>query len=232
MRHKPTFFLCLALTLLNSCHDSVEPENETISGYENNHAYVDLDLPSGLCWALCNVGAENNLQCGNYYAWAETQPKTNYNWQSYKYGLSNELTKYCTISSHSKNDFIDTLTILELSDDVAHTTWGGRWRMPSFDEWEELRTHCTWTWVEHFQNSTLNGYEILGTNGNSIFLPAAGCYFDSVLFYLGEYGGYWSNTLVESAPECAIGIQFGKSSINRRSGSRCVGPSARAVFKK
>lgn len=39
---------------------------------------VDLGLPSGLKWASCNVGATTPEGYGNYYAWGETETKTDY----------------------------------------------------------------------------------------------------------------------------------------------------------
>ena len=40
----------------------------------NGHEYVDLGLPSGLKWATCNVGATKPEECGDYFAWADTEP--------------------------------------------------------------------------------------------------------------------------------------------------------------
>ena len=43
-----------------------------------DYAYVDLGLPSGNLWATCNVGADAPEDYGDYFAWAETQPKDDY----------------------------------------------------------------------------------------------------------------------------------------------------------
>jgi hypothetical protein len=45
----------------------------------------------------------------------------------------------------------------------------GRWypELPDKGQFMELKEECTWTW-------TGNGYTVVGPNGNSIFLPAAG----------------------------------------------------------
>lgn len=151
------------------------------NGYKGGYApapadvqAVDLGLPSGLKWASCNVGAEKPEDYGNYYAWGEVLPKENYSWATYKYAneaSSNKLTKYCDNTKYGDNGFTDNKTALDLEDDVAHVNWGGNWRMPTDDEWSELN-NCTWTWVT--QNG-VNGYLVASkTNGNSIFLPAAG----------------------------------------------------------
>ena len=131
---------------------------------------IDLGLPSGIKWASCNVGATEPWEYGGYYAWGETEEKSNYDTSTYKYcnGSYFSMTKYCTSSSFGT---VDNKTTLEPGDDVAHVKWGGSWRMPTKAEQDELRNNCTWTWT------TLNGvdgYRVTGPNGNSIFLPAAG----------------------------------------------------------
>lgn len=77
--------------------------------------YVDLGLPSGTLWATCNVGADTPEGYGDYFAWGETQPKTTYNWSTYRYcnGDYVKLTKYCGNSSYGYNGFTDDLTVLQ-----------------------------------------------------------------------------------------------------------------------
>ena len=67
--------------------------------------------------------------------------------------------------------------------------WGGSWRLPTKNEMQELVDFCSWTWTT--QNG-VEGYKVTGPNGNSIFLPAAGCPNGSSLKVAGSYGGYWS----------------------------------------
>ena len=158
----------------------------------NGHEYVDLGLPSGIKWATCNVGANSPEEYGGYYAWGETEEKSNYEWSTYKWcnGSENSMTKYCT---NSDNGTVDNKTVLDPEDDVAHVKWGGSWRMPTSAELEELYNNCTWTWTA--QNG-VNGYRVTGPNGNSIFLPAAG-YRDGTDAggLRGGNGFYWSSSL-------------------------------------
>ena len=121
-----TFCLAMATTL---CVNA-----ETI----NNHEYVDLGLPSGLRWATTNVGATNPEDYGNYYAWGETATKDSYTWETYTLadGGYGTLTKYCNEASYGT---VDNKTTLEATDDAATQIWGGAWRMPTDDEWQELR---------------------------------------------------------------------------------------------
>jgi hypothetical protein len=64
--------------------------------------------------------------------------------------------------------------------------------MPTDDEIKELLDNCTWTWTTQ---DGINGYEVKGTNGNSIFLPAIGYRHGSELHDAGSLGGYWSSSL-------------------------------------
>ena len=152
-----------------------------------------VDLGLSVYWASCNLGAGKPVEYGDYYAWGEIDPyyssqdpltwkdgKTGYNWASYKWcnGSSSTLTKYNTDSSRGN---VDNKTVLEPEDDVAHVKLGGKWRMPTEAEWTELKAKCSWTWVENYNGSGINGMLVKATNGNSIFLPAAG-YRDGTYF--------------------------------------------------
>jgi hypothetical protein len=129
---------------------------------------------------------------GDYFSWGETSPKDYYDWSTYKWckGSSNTLTKYNTDSSYGT---VDNKTTLELSDDAARINWGGKWRMPTKAEFEELRSNCTWTWTTR---NGVNGYHVTSNkNGNSIFLPAAGYRSGSSTSGVGSYGDYRSSSL-------------------------------------
>ena len=200
--------------------------SDNATGTANGHAYVDLGLPSGLKWATCNVGANKPEEYGNYYAWGETEPKTTYNWSTYKWcnGSSDTQTKYCTSSSYGT---VDNKTTLEPEDDAAHVNWGGAWRMPTDAEWTELRTNCTCTWTT---KNGVNGYEVKGPNGNSIFLPAAGYRYDDGLYYAGYYGYYWSSSLGTDYPDNAWYVYFYSDDVGRDVNGRYYGLSVRPVL--
>ena len=159
----------------------------------NNHIYVDLDLPSGTLWATCNVGAEKPEEYGDYFAWGETEPKSVYDWSTYQYcmGDYNTLTKYCTYSSYGYNGFVDDLTTLLPEDDAATVNWGAGWRMPTKEQWQELLDNTTTIWTT--QNG-VSGRLFTASNGNSLFLPAAGRK-GSVSLGPGSDGSYWSRSL-------------------------------------
>jgi hypothetical protein len=161
---------------------TLEPETPA-----NGHEYVDLGL--SVKWATMNVGATSPEEYGDYFAWGETKPKSDYNWGTYKWcdGDYNNMTKYC---SHSKFGIVDNKIVLDREDDAAHVNWGGAWRMPSKAELDELIENCTWSWTT--QNG-VDGYTVTSkTNGNSIFLPAAGDKNGNVQH--NGYGFYWSSS--------------------------------------
>ncbi len=190
---------------------------------------VDLGLPSSIKWASCNVGATAPEDYGNYYAWGEVLPKDNYSWTTYAHanGTANTLTKYCNNATLGNDGFTDNLTILEPEDDAATANWGEEWRMPTEAEWRELRENCTWTWTA--QNG-VNGYMVTGkTNGNTIFLPAAGYRYDEILSDGGSYGNYWALSLLEKYSGHAWGIGFYSGLADMGSYGRCYGQSVRPV---
>ena len=187
---------------------------------------VDLGLPSGVKWATFNVGATKPEEFGGYYAWGETEEKSNYDWSTYKWcnGSSKTMTKYCTSSSYGA---VDNKTTLDLEDDVAHVKWGGDWRMPTKAEQDELRNNCTWTWTT--QNG-VNGYMVTGSNGNSIFLPAAG-HRDGAAVDLRAYGLYWSSSLESGRNDLGYNLVIGGNFYTWDASYRCYGRSVRPVSK-
>ena len=179
-----------------------------------------VDLGLSVYWAKCNIGADSPEQYGDYYAWGETETKDNYSWETYKWcnnGDYDNLTKYGTV---------DNKTVLDLEDDVAHLKLGGKWRMPTDEEFTELRTNCTWTWTTE---NDVNGYKVTAPNGNSIFLPAAGGWNESSLYLEGSLGYYWSSSLNSDSPSIAWRIFFSSGTVHRGDYVRYYGFSVRPV---
>ena len=167
--------------------------------------WVDLGLPSGLLWATRNVGATSPEDYGDYFAWGETTTKSDYDWTTYIYcnGTFYQLTKYCNNSDYGYNGFTDNLTILQPGDDAATANYGGR--TPTKEEWQELINNTTAQWTTR---NGVNGRLFTSSNGNSLFLPAAGYRSDSSLYRAGYYGYYWSSSLYTDYPIGAWGFNF------------------------
>lgn len=166
------------------------------------HEAVDLGL--SVKWATTNVGASKPVEFGDFFAWGETTPKDNYSASTYKWckGTSKTITKYCTWDQVGT---VDNKKVLEKDDDAAYANWGGTWRMPTFDEIDELSTKCTWTWTVL---DNVSGYKVTGPNGNSIFLPAAGYRSGAKHNNVSTYGYYWSTKVNTAIPTLAYCILF------------------------
>ena len=202
--------------------------------------YVDLGL--SVKWATCNLGATKPSDYGHYYAWGETEPKTDYTWATYKWMQAGQsdwkhITKYTVADGQTEGiwydaggTFIgDNKTTLEAADDAATRKLGSPWRMPTLVEIRELldANNCTWTWTTQ---DGKNGYEVKSkTNGNSIFLPAAGYRGGSALYYAGSGGYFWSSSLDAARSYCARNLGFDSGARGWYHNPRFYGFSVRPV---
>lgn len=207
---------------------------------ENGFEFVDLGLPSGTMWAKCNVGANAPEEAGDYFAWGEVLTKDNYTSQTYVYGSADSadengydrltaISKYNTFSAYGE---VDGKTQLEPEDDAATANMGGAWRMPTYDDLNELLTSC---YCQVTKINDVRGLKFIGPNGNSIFLPSVGLrYGDIVMFndVAMKFGFYWTSTLAEDDPQMAH-YMYSEGGQNKHGESfRFYGQSVRAVFKK
>ena len=166
---------------------------------------IDLGLPTGTLWADRNIGASSPEEAGYYFAWGEIEPKNGkYDWNTYRYN--------------------DNPKQLPPSNDAATQNWDSDWRMPTKEQFDELLKYCEWKWDG-------KGYKVIGKNGNSIYIPAAGYRYEK-LEGEGQGGLYWSSSLREGYTDLAWSLYF--SSVNRytRYDSRHYGFPVRAVWCK
>lgn len=104
--------------------------------------------------------------------------------------------------------------------DKAVSQFGSR--LPSEEQWEELKTECQWSW-------TGSGYKVTGPNGNFISLPAAGFRIcNGIVRGVGFRGYYWSST-PNYISEAAWFFGFDSGSVGLNNSSRCNGLSVRLV---
>lgn len=192
----------------------VEAEPEGCDDANHPHA-VDLGL--SVKWACCNVGADSPEDYGDFFAWGETSPKTYYDLDNYQHWVD-----YDGEGDWSDDDeWTINTDISGTQYDAARANWGGSWRMPTWSECEELIDNCTWTWT---MRNGVKCYEVKSKkNGNSIFLPAAGCCIGDTT-YEGCY--YWSSTPEEFFSAYFLSSQFGSPTMIFR---RCYGQSVRPV---
>ena len=162
-------------------NDSSSSGGSYLTCPDSNHPHmIDLGLPSGTKWACCNVGANAPEEYGNYYAWGETQTKSVYSDDTYQY--------------YQNGKYVDIGTDIAGTDyDAATANWGEPWQMPSEMQLEELCNNCTSVWITL---DGVDGRKFTGSNGGSIFLPAAGFRWDE-LELAGIWSLYWSSTISE-----------------------------------
>lgn len=229
-----TIFLCYALMAMGQGqikrpHRTVKPKVEISEpdGYINGHGYVNLGLPSGLKWATCNVGAVSPSDYGGFYAWGETKTKSYYDWDNYFDTWDNR--------NDSKNLYNNSrmkLIVPSSGHETARENWGGTWRMPTEPEFKELLVKCRWVWTSINGHG---GYKVIGPNGKSIFLPAAGYIIPTSHISAGIFGSYWTNALGSFTPNDARYLHFGDRNkttsyiISCYNGTRCHGRSVRSV---
>ena len=199
---------------------------------DGNHPHmIDLGLPDGTKWACCNVGATSPESYGGYYAWGETEEKDDYDWSTYLYcnGSISTMTKYCIHNSYGYNGFTDGLTELLPEDDAATANWGSGWQMPTVEQFQEL-INSEYTTTEWTTLNGVKGRKITSkSNGNSIFLPAAGYRSDASLYDVGSYGHYWSRSLETYGSNYARSLYFRSGYISTYDDYRYCGQSVRPV---
>ena len=195
------------------------------SGTIDGRDYVDLGLPSGTLWATCNVGASSPEEYGDYFAWGETVTKDTYNWSTYFDTEDNG----STFKKYNNNG---GLTELLPEHDAATANWGSVWQMPSLDQIEEL-INSDYTTTEWTTQGGVSGHKITSkSNGNSVFLPAAGYRYVTSLYDAGSYGVYWSRSLKTSYSSYAYRLYFYSFSVNWLNDDRYYGRSVRPVRVK
>lgn len=218
---KKIFIMALSLMFFGA--DGHAKVNATDNEDKTPDGVEAVDLGLSVKWANMNVGATKDSGFGSYFAWGEVKPKKYYSWGTYIWsqGDSKFLLKYSTS---------DRKIQLTPSDDAARANWGGEWRMPTIEEYEELidPAKCTWEWIT---KDGVNGYKVTGKKtGNSIFLPITGFRFYEGVQFRAIKGIYWTSMLYSGNPNKAwclefdfsdVDIFFGKLSANRFSG-RCI----------
>ena len=201
-----------------------------------DEGYVDLGLPSGRLWASCNLGATTPCEYGNYYAWGETEPKTDCSWSTYKWcsGSKTTMTKYCTNSNYGT---VDNKTTLENEDDAVYVATSGEAHMPTEDDIVELYSNTDNTWCtctvlgEGHETHTVNGRLFTSKTDTTkkIFIPAAGCQCGTSVHDAGDVFDVWSSSLNEDNSYSAWRLLSASGDVDEDLGFRYAGCSVRGV---
>ena len=216
--------LAILAAACNDNDDIADVENvkpvEIVNGQENGFDYADLGLPSGTLWATCNVGATSPEQAGLYFAWGET---VGYTAEQVTSGV-----RAFNKISYNAGPAASISADLTLEEDAARVHMGGKWRMPTYDEFQELIENTTSTWVSNYMGKGIKGRLFTSkVNRNSIFFPAAGICYGTSISIGGEHGCYCS-TSWDSAKSFSF-LNFYKDNMFMRNGLRYYGRSVRGV---
>lgn len=193
-----------------------------------------VDLGLSVKWANMNVGASSPTDYGMYFMWGDVagHPGANdgndnatdgfsFSWANYKWNPSGDGS---TFTKYTGSDY----TTLETADDAARANWGGKWRMPTMEEFNELLNNTTKAWTSDYNDTGVAGYTFTA-NGQTLFLPAAGDRYNATVERQGSYGYYWSSSLDSVYPNGAWYLSFLSSNARMRSNGRYHGYAVRAV---
>lgn len=187
----------------NPSNENAKSESESASEKSaSSHDPECVDLGLSVKWASCNIGATSPEDNGDYFAWGETEPKSEYTVDNYSYS--------------------DRPTMLPSNADAATVNWGDGWRMPTKEEFEELTEKCDLKCSD-------SGCKVTGPNGNSIFLPAAGYRVNKDIFGVGYCGDYRSASRLSGNLDRAWGFGFSSNGHGMNGDSHDYGISVRAV---
>ena len=153
-----------------------------------------VDMGDGQLWATKNVGARTPTDVGSYFAWGETEPKSNYSWSTYKHGRSaTSLTKYVLDPSYGT---VDGLSVLVPSDDPVSSNWGEDWRTPTISEWSWLFANCDREIVIVDDVTCFRFTSVIsGHTSSSILIPVSDYYDGSTAVSDDPVSYYWTSSL-------------------------------------
>lgn len=144
------------------------PEDSDIRFFTNEiSGGKAVDLGLSIKWASCNLGANDAKSLGKLFS---------------ELTFSDLYEIYPDLYEQEIKEFDIGGTKL----DYAHESLGGSWRMPSIEEWKELKEKCNWKAVVE---DNVPGFLVTGKNGNSIFFPAELTQkpIGSIYYFASEY---------------------------------------------
>ena len=151
----------------------------------NGFEYVDLGLPSGTKWAKYNIGAysetDNGLYfpCGGIVGLDSPYYEGKFDFNKIKYNGGEKTT-------------------LHLDNDAAHIHMGGKWHMPTREQFEELldEKNTVSTWIYDYCRSGVSGRLFRSRiNDETLFIPANGFISNHQYVQNGQTCSLWTSSL-------------------------------------
>ncbi len=177
-----------------------------------------IDLGLNVLWAASNVGSSEENIRGAYYAFGDFSPKKTYTKECSK----TEALQSCFIVDGKKN-------CLTGSQDVLSKLLGEGYKLPTQSDIIELISKCAFLWTE---KNGVKGYNVIGPNNNSIFLPVTGYKQGKTTFYQKSVGYYWLSDDCKN-PEYSSALFFDEHTIDPITDMRSfLGLAIRPVSEK
>lgn len=140
-------------------------KKQAVLDKEKNRHKNKIDLGLSVMWADTNLYAISYVDEGEKFAWGDNNKRTHFR---YADCFLNEKWSW-DLKKILGNDDLSICGIKSF--DAATFLWGECWRLPQMHEIEELLDKCKWEWTII---DGINGYNVIGQNGNKIFLPVTG----------------------------------------------------------
>lgn len=150
---------------------------------------VPVDMGTSCLWSPLNIGADQQQECGDYVGWGDATGKHKeqgaYSSADGTTEADDEVLKGYYGGKKASNN------ISGGGRDYATAKWGGTWRMPTMNEWQELIDNCDWVW-----NAEYKCFEITSRiTGAKLVLPANGYRLGTEYADVGHHCNYWSANL-------------------------------------
>ena len=163
--------------------------------------YVEI---AGIKWSKKNIGASRITDTGLYFQWGDVQgytadqvtgsslPHKDFAWTDYKYngdGQSpndDDMTKY---------NLTDGIEILLTEDDGAMANTGGKWKMPTYEDYVALSGAVNTAWTDDYKDSGVKGVIVTDKldSTKELFFPACGQCVNGAISGVGTRGYYWQS---------------------------------------
>ena len=151
----------------------------------NGFEYIDLGLPSGTKWARCNVGAYSETDNGLYFPFGGIV------------GLDSPYYEG-NFDSHKLKFNGDKKATLHLDNDAAHIHMGGKWHMPTKEQFEELldEKNTVSTWIYDYCIREVSGRLFRSRiNNETLFIPANGFISNHQYVQNGQTCSLWTSSI-------------------------------------
>lgn len=170
-----------------------------------------VDLGLSVLWGSRNIGAPSGDQPGYYVGWGDVTGT----YASLDYKVYPSANPPVQISGGEY--------------DIAQKMWAEEWRIPTLDEFAELMQKCQWMWTVI---NGVPGFQVIGSTGKSIFLPAGGDRYGMQYEDAYYFGRYWTGNLFDEETARAYFIEFSQQNVQINTVARYMGMLIRPVIDK